>query len=1049
MTERTYKGLIPWFATNPVAANLLLMIVIVAGLLTVGDLRKEAFPAADPDSLTVSVTYLSGSAQQSEEGVAIRIEEALEGVVGIKSVTSTSNSQGVTVTVEGQSDYNLDTLLSDVKNKVDAVSNLPAEAEAPLVEKGQRESEAISLQLYGDTSRFTLQQLGNRLKTDLLAHPDINRVSYSGWIEPIISVEVDEARLQAYGLSLTDIQNAINDFSSNTSTAILRHERLFLQLKASEQAYYVNEFARIPLISSAQNGTVSLGDVASILDTYDDTTPVLSRFNGEESLGLNVVSIGSDDVLRTVAATEEVIEQWHTNGTLPVNVELVSWNDNSENISSRLTLLAQNALMGIALVFLLLAVFLNFKVAFWVAAGLPFIFFGTFFFMGTSFVDLSLNEFTTFGFIMALGIVVDDAVVIGESVYTTREKHGDTLANTIKGTMVVAVPTLFGAFTTVAAFAALSQTSGVLGQLYAQFAVVVTICLLLSIVESKLILPAHLAHLKTHREGERSNRVAAAWQKVQNWADRGLLWFNLRVYTPTIYQTISHRYAVVVVGIGFLVLVMAMPFNGTVRMSFFPDVPGETVTASLTMHKDASYGLTHSALSLLETRAFEVDQALREGSGSDETAIANLQVISEADQSGSVTLELVENAPYTLDQFTRRWREQVNTPEGTQTLSIQSNQMMVDALRIELRSSDDEVLDQAGSELKEYLKGISAISGIDDNLTPTQPQLNLTLTEQGKSLGMTTSELAAQVYQAFSGQVVQRYQRGSDEVEVKVRYPDGNRGSAADVLNANVRTPSGDVVPVSSVANVSYGFSQGSITRIDGQRAVYVTADVDKDAQSVTDLVSSLQMNIANELQQKYPNLDIHFGGEAEQQQETSSSMISMFLLAMLAIYMLLAIPLKSYIQPLVIMVAIPFGIMGAIIGHWLYDLPLSILSLNGVIALSGVVINNSLLLVSQYNQENLENNDHQQAMVSACTSRLRPVLLTSLTTFAGLVPLLSETSIQAQFLIPAAVSLAYGILFSTIIILVLIPSLMAIQEDIAIRLKRWVSSKSNEGVRE
>ncbi|WGI25072.1 efflux RND transporter permease subunit [Halomonas alkaliantarctica] len=1049
MTERTYKGLIPWFAANPVAANLLLMIVIVAGLLTVFDLRKEAFPAAEPESLTISVTYLSGSAQQSEEGVAIKIEEALEGVTGIKSVTSTSDSQGVTVTVEGQSDYSLDTLLSDVKNKVDAISNFPAEAEAPSVEKDEQASDAIALQLYGDASRYTLQQLANQLKTDLLAQPDISRVTYSGWIDPIISVEVNEARLQAYGLSLTDVQNAINNFSSNTSTAILRHERLFLQLKASEQAYYAKEFALIPLISSAKYGTVTLGDVASILDTYDDTTPVLSRFNGEESLTLNVISIGKDDVLRTVSATEEVIEEWYRDGTLPAGVELASWDDNSENISSRLRLLAENAVMGIALVFFLLAVFLNLKVAFWVAAGLPFIFFGTFFFMGSSFADLSLNEFTTFGFIMALGIVVDDAVVIGESVYATREKDGDTLANTIKGTMVVAVPTLFGAFTTVAAFAALSQTSGMLGQLYAQFAVVVTICLLLSVVESKLILPAHLAHLKTHRDGERSNRMAATWQKVQNGADSGLTWFNRKVYTPAIHQAISHRYAVVVVGIGFLVLVMSMPFNGTVRMSFFPDVPGETVTANLTMHKDASYGLTHAALSLLEDRAFEVDEALREDSSNDESAIANLQVISEDDQSGSVTLELVGNAPYTLEQFARSWREQTNTPEGTQTLSIQSNQMMVDALRVELRSSDDEVLSQAGDELKEYLQGISAISGIEDNLTPTQPQLSLTLTDQGKSLGMTTDELASQVYQAFSGQVVQRYQRGGDEVEVKVRYPETERGSAADVLNANVRTPSGDVVPVSSVAKVSYGFSQDTITRIDSQRAVYVTADVDKEVRSVTDLVSSLKITIANDLQQKYPNLEIHFGGEAEEQQETSSSMITMFLLAMLAIYMLLAIPLKSYIQPLVIMSAIPFGVMGAIIGHWLYDLPLSILSLNGVIALSGVVINNSLLLVSQYNQESLENHDHQQAMVSACTSRLRPVLLTSMTTFAGLVPLLSETSTQAQFLIPAAVSLAYGILFSTIIILVLIPSLMAIQEDIAIRLKRLVNSEANEGVRE
>ncbi|MCL1090181.1 efflux RND transporter permease subunit [Shewanella profunda] len=1044
----SYKGVIPWFTANPVAANLLLIIIIVAGLLTVGDLRKEAFPAADPESITVSVTYLSGSAQQSEEGVAIKIEDALEGVTGVKTITSTANSQGVTVTVERQSDYDLDALLRDVKNKVDGISNFPVSAEKPMVEKGQRESHAITLQLYGDVSRHTLQQLGDRLKADLLSQQDISSVTYSGWIDPIMAIEIEEANLQAYGLSLTDVQDAINQFSSNTSTAILRHERLFLQLKASEQAYYATEFAKIPLVTTARQGIVYLGDVAKIRDTFDDSTPVLSRFNGRNSLALDVVSTGNDDILKTVAATEEVIKQWRESGTLPVGIELASWSDSSENISSRLTLLVENAVMGIVLVFLLLAIFLNLKVAFWVAMGLPFIFFGTLFFMGQSFTDLSLNEFTTFGFIMALGIVVDDAVVVGESVYATREKYGDTLANTVKGTMAVAVPTLFGVLTTVAAFAALSQISGMLGQLYAQFAVVVTICLLLSIVESKLILPAHLSHLRTHRDGERGNWATRGWQKIQNGADRMLASFKNRIYTPLIGQAIIHRYAVVLFSIGIFALVISMPFNGTVRTSFFPDVPAQTVTASLTMQKDASYGLTHNALRQLEALAFQVDGALRADSDYNEVAIANLQVISEADQSGSVTVELTDNAPYTLDEFTRRWRALAGNPEGAKTLSIQSRQMMVDALRIELRSSDDDVLNLAGNELKEHLKGIAAISGLDDNLTPTQPQLNLKLTDQGKALGITTDDLAAQIYQAFSGQVVQRYQRGGDEVEVKVRYPEVERGSAADVLKANVRTSSGDVVPVSTVAEVTYGFSRDSITRIDGKRAVYITSDVDKEARSVTELVQSLQMTIASDLQKKYPGLDIQFGGEAEQQQETSSSMASMFIMALLAIYMLLAVPLKSYIQPVVIMTAIPFGIVGAILGHWLNDLPLSILSFNGVIALSGVVVNDSLLLVSQYNQEVRQTNDRKQAMISACTGRLRPVLLTSATTFAGLIPILSETSMQAQFLIPAAVSLAYGIVFATAITLILIPSLIAIQEDMTIFLKRVTTGKADsEGV--
>ncbi len=1038
-------GIIPWFANNPVAANLLMLLMILAGLMTAGDLRKEAFPEGDPRFLTVSVEYKSGSAQQSEEGIAIKIEDALEGVTGIESVTSTSNSSGATVRIERQSDYDIDTLLRDVKNEVDAISTFPAEAENPVVEKDLREAHAITLQLSGDVGRHTLQELGERLKSDLLAQSDISSVSYSGWVDPVMSVEIDETRLQSYGLSLSDVEEAINSYSSDTATAILRGERLYLQIKASEQAYYAAEFARIPLITTAENGRVLLGDVASIRDTFDDTTPVLSRFNGHESLALEVISTGNDDVIRSVEATEKVIEQWRNEGSLPEGVELYSWNDSSENISSRLSLLVKNAGMGIVLVFLLLAIFLNVTVAFWVAMGLPFIFFGTLLFMGESFTGLSLNEFTTFGFIMALGIVVDDAVVVGESVYTTREKYGDTLQNTVRGTLKVAVPTLFGVFTTVAAFAALSQISGRLGELYAQFASIVAICLLLSVVESKLILPAHLSHLNTHRNGKRHNILASAWQKVQNSADAALSWINRRLYTPVIELAIRHRYSVVILGIGVMVLVIAMPFNGTVRMSFFPDVPGQTVSASISMQKDASYGLTHKALRELEARAYETDRKLRGNSDTEEPAISNLQVIAEADQSGSVTVELADNAPYSLEQFTRSWRQYPELPEGVKTLNIQSARRVVDALRIELRSSDDDVLSQAGADLKTYLQGLPAVSGLDDNLTPTQPQLNLVLTEQGKALGMTTDELASQIYQAFSGQVTQRYQRGTDEVEVKVRYPETNRGNGSDVLSANVRTPSGAVVKVSTVARATYGFSRSSITRIDGKRAVYITGEVDKDTQSVTELVNSLRMTIAAELMQQHPGLDITFAGEAEQQEETSSSMVNMFILAMLAIYMLLAIPLKSYIQPVVIMTAIPFGIVGAILGHWLNDLSLSILSLNGVIALSGVVVNDSLLLVSQYNEETKNCRSRKRAIITACTGRLRPVLLTSVTTFAGLAPLLGETSTQAQFLIPAAVSLGYGILFATVITLILIPSLITIQEDIGILLKRLRTTATGE----
>lgn len=1022
------SGIIGRFAANPVAANLLMLLVIALGVMSVDSIRKEAFPSMEPSSITVSVNYNSGSAQQSEEGIAIKIEEQLEGVSGIKSMTSTSTGSGATVMIEKQSDYQLDTLLQDVRTGIDAISTFPADAENPVIEKSQREEHSLWLQLYGNSDRHSLQQLADALKSDLMDHPNISQVSISGWLDPMMVIEIDEGRLQAYGLSLSDVEDAINQGSSTTTTAVLSNDSTYLQLAASKQAYTQRDFAALPLMTRDNVSQILLGDVAQIVDSYDDSSASLSRFNQHKSIALQVIATGQDDITDSVNAAQEVVAQWQANGKLPEAVALATWRDRSTSINERLQLLAKNAASGILLVFILLAVFLNLRVAFWVAAGLPFIFFGTLYFMGDVYMGLTLNEFTTFGFIMALGIVVDDAVVVGESVYSVRSREGDTLGNTIKGTMLVAIPTLFGVFTTVVAFFALSNIEGPLGSLYAQFAGVVTIALLLSIIESKLILPAHLAHLNTHRKFSRKS-LAGLWQGVQNGADIALGWFSERIYKKLIARTIDHRYAVVLLFLALFALVITMPFTGAVRLSFFPDIAGDTVRGNLTMHNDVSFGLTHANLRLMETRAYQADRLLRQGSG--ESAIANIQVLSEANQSGTVNIELADDSPYDINSFTLRWRELVGTPEGARTVNIQNAPRMVDALRIELRANDDDLLERAGQTLKQRLSAIETVNGIEDNMQPGQPQLNLQLNQQGKALGLTTKQLSSQVLQAFSGQVVQRYQRNNDEIEVKVRYPEADRQNPADVLKARVRTDDGTVLPLSSVATTTFGYTRDSISRIDARRAVYISADVNKALVSSTELVAQLKRDVLPEMQRRYPGLDIHFGGEAEQQAETQSSMGQMFLLALLLIYMLLAIPLKSYVQPLLIMTAIPFGIVGAILGHWINDLSLGILSLNGIIALSGVVVNDSLLLAARFNQLKPDAAHLKEAISMACSDRLRAVLLTSITTFAGLLPLLSETSFQAQFLIPAAVSLGYGIMFATVITLILIPTLLMIQHDV------------------
>lgn len=1029
------RGVIAWFAQNPIAANLLMLCIIIAGVLSASELRKEAFPSMEPRFVTVSMTYDSGDAKQAEEGIAIKIENALESVPGIKRMTSTSTASGSSVQVEKETDYDLETLMTDVKNKVDAIYNFPSDAEKAVISKGRRQDHVIWVQLYGDADQASLQQLGEQLERELLAKDGISQVEASSYVDHMMSVEIDEARLQAYGLTLTDVSDAINAESSTALTTSLRNKEKVIRLKASEQAYYTGDFASIPLLADASGTYLTVGDVTNIEDMFADDAYKLSRYNGKNGYGIQVIMDEYGDVENIVEQTNELVADWHQRGLLPDGVELETWYDRSTLITERLDLLTKNAVTGIAMVFVVLAVFLNLRVAFWVAAGLPFILFGTLFCMTDRFSGLTLNEMTTFGFIMALGIVVDDAVVVGESVYSTRQKYGDSIHNTILGTLKVAVPTLFGVFTTVAAFAALSNISGGLGNLYSQFGLVVTICLLLSVVESKIILPAHLAHLPTQKK--KSGGISGLWGKVQDGATKGLRWFSLVLYRPVLKYALNFRYAVILLFVALFVLVIGMPMNGTVRVGFFPSLSGDTVSAEMSLQSDASYGQNERNMQWLETSLNKADQQLMDKYHSDVSGISSLQVMASGDQSGSITVELKKDKVYSLDELASVWRELAGTPEGVKQLKIQSRREMVDAFKVELKSVSDETLLLAEEAFREALSQTDGVTSVESSLTPGEAMMRFELTPQGRAMGMDTASLSQQLLQAFGGDIVQRYLRNKNEVKVRVRYPEEKRSNPADILNAKVRLDDGTVVPLNVVAQIIPDTQQKQITRIDGLRALTVSASVNADVITATELVNTMNETLVTQLTLQHSDLAIHFAGEAEQQEETTSSMQTLTIVALLAIYALLAIPLKSYIQPLIIMAAIPFGIVGAILGHWSNGLMISLLSMQGILALSGVVVNDSLLLVSRFNELRRAGRPAKAAIMDACHGRLRAILLTSFTTFAGLYPILGETSKQAQFLIPAAVSLGYGILFATFITLLLIPALTLINEDARILIER------------
>ncbi len=1057
--DNQYKGIIPWFANNPVAANLLLILIITLGVMNMGSINKEAFPSLSPNRVAISVSNDSGSAKENEEGIAIPIEQALQGTSGIKNITTSSTAKSTSVSIEMLDGYDIDTLKDDVEDEINQITSFPDDADPAVVSKAVREEHSIWIQLSGQADRRTLQKLTLELESDLLASEDISATSIEGWLDPTMMVEVDKNKLESYGLTLTDIATAINAESSTAKVATLRNENIYLSISASEQAYIKSQFLQIPIQTNTNGGKLLLSDIAKIRDVFDEDEFVLSRFNRQNSIAIQVLTKGSSDISNSVIAAKAVIQDWQDSGRLPPNVTLGTWYDRSESINQRLELMIENAITGVLLVFILLAIFLNITVAFWVAMGLPFIFFGTLFFMGTENVGLTLNMFTTFGFIMALGIVVDDAVVVGESVYTVRSKEGDTLGSTIKGTMIVAIPTLFGVFTTVAAFWALSNIEGRLGQLYSQFAIVVAICLILSVIESKIILPAHLAHINTQKSTS-TNPIAKVWAMIQRGADNGLQWFSDRIYKPSIDVALNHRYAVCLFFIAVFLLVMSMPFTGAIRISFFPQIPGDTVRGSLTMNNDVSYGQTSRVLLTLENAAYQADIALRSDTGErrlsskrdenssakppaeptstkkapqpkGEIAIKNLQVTSSDDQSGNIRIELITDRPYTSAQFATKWQQLSGMPEGVKNLRIRSARESVDALRIELRGNDASVLNGAMLELLKQLETLPAVTGIEQNTDPTESRLILKLNEQGRLLGLSTNDLASQVSTNFDGQVVQEYQRDNAEVEVRLGFPNDQQESPSAVMNTKISLEDGTRIPLSSVATLSQEEAETTIVRIDAKRSLYLSAEVDKDEMSSTEIVEYLEKAVVPQMKRQFSGVSVFFSGEAEQRAETQSSMSEMFLIALLVIYGLLAIPLKSYSQPLIIMMAIPFGIIGALLGHWMNNLTLGIFSLNGILALSGVVVNDSLLLVSRFNDLRHETSHVKKAISIACRSRLRAVLLTSFTTFAGLIPILWETSRQAQMLIPAAVSLAYGILFATVITLILIPILLMIKEDI------------------
>jgi multidrug efflux pump subunit AcrB len=1018
-----------WFIRNPVAANLMMALILFLGVMTVFSIRIEGFPRIPPESIEITTEYNGAPAEQVDELVTRKIEQALEGLEGVRSVTSRSGDSVSVVSVRRAGGQDLQSLLDKVRLRIDAVTGLPTNVRRPVIDAAGFDFPALYVNLHGETDPATLQTLAQRLKEDLLSQPELSRLNIWGLIPREMRIEVFPERLRQLNLTVSDVVSAIQANSLDFQAGTLRTAGGDIYLRADDRARYARDYATLPVIEYANGSTVPLSDIATITDTFLDGD-FLFRLNGDATVGMEILIGQKENLLEISQVVNRVVEDFTPQ--LPSGVQATVWGDSASYISDRLSLLSSNGVQGLLLVLLILSVFLNVRLAFWVAMGIPISVMGALAVAGSKWVDYSLNDVTTFGLIIALGILVDDAVVVGESVYEERLKTKDPIVGTENGVNKVAVATVFGVLTTIAAFFPMLLIDNPLGKVLAGFSGIVILALIFSLLESKFILPAHLAH--TPLDAKPRYLLTRAWAKVQNVAQSGLNWVRDNLYLPALDTSLRHRYAVLVLFLAAGLLGLGLIEKGKIKTVFFPDVPGQIVTVNLEMDARAPFSLTRDNVQRIEDLGNELSLELQVSAALDTPPIRTMFVIISGAESAQIYAELspvIERPGVETLDIAREWQKRTGQIEGATELEFSGSEALGGGFQLQLLSKDPELLRQASAELRGFLAGIDGISNIRDNMAGGQPELRLRIRPEARSLGFSAETLASQIGYAFGGAEVQRIRRDNSEVRVLVQNARPARNTVDDLLQTRLRSDTGAWVPLPTVAEVNGSYVAGMKHRLNGQTVNTVAAAIDRSVVSPTEVAQVVTEQLVPLLAQKYPSVRVSLGGELEEMSEIQGGLLRALMLATVLIYVLMAVPLKSYTQPFIILAIIPFGFVGAAIGHLIMGLPLSLFSFFGMLALTGVIVNDSLVLITRYNQNRTSGTDVIAALQEAGIGRFRAIFLTTATTVIGLLPLLTETSEQAQYLIPAAASLAFGEIFGTALMLILVPVLIAIAEDV------------------
>ncbi len=1043
--------MIAWFVRNGVAANLLMLLILAGGIVGLTSVNVRMFPKLDLRTVVVTVVYPGAAPEEVERSIVLPIEEAVQGLEGIKELRGEAQEGLASVFVEADRGYPLTKLKENVKTRVDAIITFPDEAERPTVDELILKEEVIRIAIISDTDQLSLHRIASQARDELLRMPGISQVSIDGLPNLEIAIEVDEETLRRYGMTFDEVANAVRRNSQDIPGGSLKTRSAEILLRVQQRAYVGEEFESLVLRSLPDGTHITLGDVATINDGFIDEKSV-SLFDGKPAAFLVLYAVGQETPIDVSKKANQFIDE--AAGKYPEAFQFRSFVDGSFYLRGRLNTMLWNGGLGLLLVFIVLTLFLRPSLAVFVAVGIPFSFLGCLFLMPV--FGVSINIISLFAFILVLGIVVDDAIVVGESVFSEFQRSGHSVEAAVRGAEYVALPVVFAVLTTMVAFGPLLLVPGVSGDFFSPIALIVILTLFWSLIQSKMILPYHLTLC---RVGKDEKELRFSLLKLQRAIANGLEAFVQRFYQPCLRLCLRFRYVTVAVFIGLLSITLGLVMGGWVRFIPFPVVPSDYVIIQLQMPVGTSLEYTSRAAQQIQDALDELLGEIEEaGKGKMDKHLSvtlggnqgfNQQTIGAASNRAVFVLELTKSEKRTLSavDLANQWREAIGVIPGVKSMQVISTAALNDEkpINVQLTGGTFDQLIEAKEIISDRMRQFAGVFDITDNYSGGKLEIRMKVKPEAEVLGVTALDLGGQVRQAFFGAEAERVIRGRDEVKVMVRYPRRERDSLADLENLRIRLPDGRAVAFSEVAEIQFGESYPTIQRKDQQRVVNITADADKQAVDVQGINTQLTSEIIPDVLKEFPGVESTLVGEAKANREMVQSLMKNGLVAMVLIYALLAVPFRSYLQPLIVMSVIPFGLIGAVFGHFVTYQSLSMLSFFGIVALTGVVVNDSLVLVDYVNKQARSGQPLLEAAWLAGIKRFRPIILTSLTTFAGLVPILLERSLQAQFLIPMATSLAFGVLFATFITLILVPALYLILNDFTRLFRRPDAARDSD----